>query len=75
MQMQASVICNGSYAYEANLVCECSEGTALDTLLLPLAQARLIVYAEVPAQLAQDSSVSWTIQLAADGETLEFELQ
>jgi len=75
MQAQASVIVNGEYVYAAEMVCEGSEGTALDTLLLPLGQARLIVYAEVPAYLAQDASVSWSIQLTADGQTLEFDLQ
>ena len=75
MQVQASVICNDTYAFAAEMVCEGSEGTVLDTLLLPLAQARVIVYAEVPAYLAQDPDARWTIELTADGQTLTFDLQ
>lgn len=75
MQVQASVICNDTYAFAAEVVCEGSEGAALDTLMLPLAQARVIVYAEVPAYLAQDPEARWTIALTADGQTLEFDLQ
>lgn len=75
MQVQAQVIYNGTHAFEAELVAEVSEGTALDTLLLPLAQARLIVYAEIPAYLAADPSAKWSVVLTADGQTLEFDLQ
>lgn len=75
MQVEASVIYNGQYAYEAELVCEAGEGTALDTTLLPLAQSRLIVYAEIPAALAQDAQAQWSIQLEADGETLVIDLK
>lgn len=75
MQVQAQVIYNGTHAFEAELVAEVSEGTALDTLLLPLAQARVIVYAEIPAYLAADPSAQWTVALTADGQTLEFDLQ
>lgn len=75
MQVEASVVYNGQYAFEAELVCECSDGTELDTLLLPLAQARLIVYAEIPAALAEDAQAEWTITFAENGESLEFDLQ
>lgn len=75
MQMQAQVVYNGTHAFSAELAVEGSEGAMLDTLLLPLAQARLIVYAEIPAYLASDPSASWSLALTADGQTLEFDLQ
>lgn len=75
MQMEATVIYNGSYAYSATLVCERDGGSELDTLLLPMAQSRLIVYAEVPAQLMNDAGASWAIELSANGETLHYDLQ
>ena len=75
MQVDASVVYNGRYAYEAELVCECSDGTALDTRLLPMAQARLVAYAEVPAHLAQDEQAQWRLEITLGGETLSFDLQ
>jgi len=75
MQLEALVIANGQTAFPAELVCQTNQGAQLDTLLLPLAQSRLIVYAEVPAYLAQDPSITWTVQLTADGHNLEFLLQ
>lgn len=75
MQIEAKVIYNETYAYEATLVCERDEGSELDTMLLPMAQSRLIVYAEVPASLMHDADAHWTIELTADGETLTYDLQ
>ena len=75
MQLDASVIYNGQYAYEAELVCECSDSTALDTRLLPLAQARLMVYAEIPAALAQNDEAQWSIAFTCGDDSLIFELQ
>ena len=75
VQMEAQVVYNGRYTYEAELVCESSAGTALDVRLLPLAQARLIVCAEIPAQLALDEQAQWSIVFACGSETLSFDLQ
>ena len=75
VQLEASVVCNGRYAYEAELACESSGGTALDVRLLPLAQARLVVYAEIPAQLAMDGQAQWSIVFTHGSETLSFDLQ
>ncbi len=75
MQLKAKVVYNDAYAYEAELVCECSGGTGLDVRLLPLGEARLVVYAEIPAQLAADAEAQWNIVLEADGEQLVIALQ
>ena len=74
-EMEAQVVYNDSYSFEATLACECNEGTELDMSMLPMAQARLVVYAEIPAYLAADESASWKIVLTADGSSLEYELQ
>ena len=73
MDMEARVICNGQYTYEASVVCECSNGRALDTVLLPLGTARVIVYAEVPVQLQQAEQLA--IELTAGGQTISFDLK
>jgi len=73
MDMEARVICNGRYSYEASVVCECSDGRALDTVLLPLGTARVIVYAEVPVQLKDAEQL--VIELTAGGETISFDLK
>jgi len=75
MEMEASVVYGGAYTYEATVVCERSEGRELDSSMLPMAQSRLIVYAEVPAHLAQDADAQWHIELSAGGETLKYVLQ
>ena len=75
MQMEASVVYNGKYAYEAELVCECGDGTALDTNLLPMAQARLMAYAEIPAMLAADEAAEWSIVFELNGESLAIGLE
>jgi len=75
MQVEASVVYNDRYAYEAELVCECSDGTELDTRLLPMAQARLLAYAEIPAALAADESAQWSIAFELGGESLVIDLE
>ncbi len=75
MQVEASVVYNGQYAYQAELACECSEGTELDATLLPMAQSRLLVYAEIPAALALDADAQWSIRLEQNGESLVIDLK
>ena len=43
--------------------------------MLPMAQARLVVFAEVPGWLAQDAQAQWSLEITAGGETMEYELQ
>lgn len=71
----AKVVYNGTAAYEAALLCECDGGTRLDMTMLPMAQARLVVFAEVPGWLAQDTQAQWSLEITAGGETMEYELQ
>lgn len=75
MQLEANVVYNGKYAYEAELAVETSGGTELDTRLLPMAQARLLAYAEIPAALAADENAQWSIVFELNGEclTIDFE--
>jgi len=75
MQMKADVVYNGKYAYEAELAVETSGGTALDSRLLPMAQARLIAYAEIPSALAADENAQWSIVFELDGESLTIDLE
>lgn len=71
----AKVIYNGTAAYEASLLCECDGGTRLDMTMLPMAQTRFVVFAEVPGWLAQDAQAKWSLEITAGGETMEYELQ
>ena len=75
MQMDTQLVYNGRYAYEAELACECSDGTELDTRLLPMAQARLLVYAEIPSALAADEQAQWSIAFEMDGQSLVIDLE
>ena len=74
-QASARMVCNGAAAYEATVLCECDGGSRLDMTMLPMAQARLVVYAEVPGWLAQDESAAWSLHFTVGGETMEYELQ
>lgn len=73
--LKARVVYGGSAAYEATVVCECGEGTALDVSMLPMAQARLVIYAEVPGWLAQEEGAAWSLELTCGDETVEYVLQ
>lgn len=75
MQMEAKVVCNGKYTYDAELVCEISGGKELDTRLLPMAQSRMIAYAEIPAALAEDETAQWSIVFELDGESLAVDFE
>lgn len=75
MQMEANVVYNGKYAYEAELAVETSGGTELDTRLLPMAQARMLAYAEIPAALAADEAAQWSIVFELGGESLTIDLK
>ncbi len=75
MQMEASVVYNGKYAYEAELAVETSSGSELDTRLLPMAQSRLLAYAEIPSALAADENAQWSVVFELDGESLTIDLE
>lgn len=74
-QVEASIVYNDTYSFEANVVCERDAGTSLDAAMLPMAQARMIVYGEVPAWLQTEAEGTWRIELAANTESIEYELQ
>ncbi|MBQ8954174.1 MAG: hypothetical protein IJ048_08665, partial [Clostridia bacterium] len=62
----------GEVTYPCTLVCETDAGARFDTSLLPLGEARLMIYAEIPARIAGNGE--WTLTLAAGGETLVYTL-
>ena len=63
----------GGYEYEATVLCEANGGTALEMSLLPMAKARMIVYAEVPAEPAKESG--WTVRLTCGDASVEYVLE
>jgi len=75
MQVEAKVVYRDLYRFDASVVCEANQGRALDTLMLPMAQSRLLVYAEVPAYLAMEDDGAWKIELTVSGETLSLNLE
>ncbi len=64
---------NGEYRYDATILCEVGGGSALDMSLLPMGQARLIVCAEVPPELA--GQAGWTLTLLAGESSVEYGLE
>lgn len=75
MQLNAQLIYENEYAFDATILCERDQGTALDMTMLPLDVARLVVYAEIPAHLAQDADADWRLEISTNDQRLEYELQ
>ena len=63
----------GDIAFPCTLVCETDAGARFDTSLLPLGEARLMIYAEIPARVAGESG--WTLTVSAGGTDLAFEVE
>lgn len=74
-QIEAKIVYNDSYSFDANVVCERDTGNSLDMTMLPMAQSRMIVYGEIPAWLANDEDGAWRIELISGNDSLEYELQ
>ena len=60
----------GEIAYPCTLVCETDAGARFDTALLPLGEARLMIFAEIPARVA--GAGEWTLVLSAGGDNLTY---
>lgn len=59
-------------AYPCVLVCEADGGSRFDTSLIPQAESRLIVYAEIPRRIAE--SGGWTLELSAGDSLITYSL-
>ena len=70
MQLDAKLIFGDGYAYEAVILCEQNNGATLDTMLLPMEQARLVIYAEIPENLANAPADQWRIEWSIGNDTL-----
>ena len=69
-QLSAKVLL-GEYEYPCVLVCERDEGDSLATALPPLGEARLLIYAEIPENIADETG--WTLELEAGDQVFLFE--
>jgi len=63
----------GDIAYHCMLVCETDGGARFDTMLLPLGEARMMIYAEIPARIA--GAGDWTLTLTAGSETVTYDIE
>lgn len=72
---KATLVLDGQARYDAMIVCECDDGSRLDTQMMAREQARVIVYAEIPQQLLETTSAQWTLEVTAGGETAVFALE
>ena len=68
-QLTASLFL-GEVSFPCTLVCETDAGARFDTALLPLGEARLMVYAEIPATAA--ALDGWTLTLSAGSEEMTY---
>ena len=75
MQLDAKLVYGDKGSYSATILCERDAGMDFDTAMLPLAQSRLVIYAEIPAHLALAEGDVWTLEITAGGETLKYTLQ
>ena len=72
---KATLVLDGQARYDAMIVCECDDGSKLDTQMMAREQARVIVYAEVPQSLLNNTDAEWTMEVTAGGETAVFTLE
>ena len=75
MDLKARVIYEDGYAFDATVVCEKDERSGLDISLLPMAQAHLLIYAQIPAHLALEENASWRIEISAGEACIKFDLE
>lgn len=72
-QLTAELCVNGTARYACTLRAECDNGQNFTGTLLPLAETRLIVLAEAPAQALQGAQ-SLALSFQYGSETLEYDL-
>lgn len=75
MHLDAKVIYEDGYTFDATVVCERDGRSDLDISLLPMAKAPLLVYAEIPAHLAMEENASWRIEISAQDDAITFDLE
>ena len=75
MDLDARVIYEDGYAFDATVLCERDGRSGLDISMLPMARAQLVIYAEIPAYLAREANASWRIEISAGDELITFELE
>lgn len=66
----SGVVKYGEYEYPCVLVCERNEGASFASALTPLGEARMIVYAEIPENIAGDGE--WALELSVEENTFLF---
>jgi len=67
-RLSGTIAYDGQYEFPCTLVCERDEGLGFGDSLIPLAQSRLVIYAEIPRGLPESGGV-WVLTLkAGDGE-------
>lgn len=71
-QMSAVVKC-GEIAFPATIVCEADAGSRFDSSLLPMAESRMFVYAEIPESIAGEGS--WAVELTAGENVLTYTVE
>lgn len=62
--LTATAVYNGTYRYECQVVCQANGGERFDSMLLPMAESRVVIFAEIPAALA-DEAFQLEVQLGS----------
>ena len=72
--LPAVLVYNGVYEYECTVVCERDGGAGFDSVLLPMDESRLVVYAEIPQALTESEGL-WQLRIEIGGAELMYELK
>jgi hypothetical protein len=72
-QMSAAITYEGMYTFSCSLTCERDEGSGFGESLIPLAESRLVIYAEIPRALAA-SAGKWTLRIGKGEESLTWDV-
>ena len=72
-RLTATVTYEGVYAFPCQLACERDDGAAFGDSLIPLAESRLVLYAEIPRGIAGGGG-AWTLTIAEGEARIEYPL-
>ena len=70
-QMSAAITYENMYTFSCSLTCERDEGSGFGESLIPLAESRLVIYAEIPKALAA-SAGKWALRIGMGDDSLNW---
>lgn len=71
-QITGKLVYDGVYEYPLTVLCERDGGLQFDTSMIPLADSRMVLYAEIPSSIAHDTEKEWKVVLNVGDAAQEY---